>query len=558
MSTSKTTTIKLSHNGGAEKRRLQADLSEGIDGLRAALLKKLGLKPGTNVKKVEWKDEEGDWIALMSDSDVEEVRSLNLLNIRIVTDAVEEEETMPKEALVEWVSAHLNTAELDAEGLADMAPGDIARVLIGARIPPRFLMGRLLDVGRDDAPEEVMSYLRKRCRAVAHAGRHGGRGGCRGRGRGRGGGGRGPAGHGHGGMPRWLRRRLRHHGDHGGSGSGSDEDSDGALHSDSEHVDAMMPPPPFAPHHRHHGRHGHGHGGHHHGHHRGHHHDPEHYHGVKSNGHRHPRGPGRKPAARFVSHVTLSPESIVAAGANVSKTWRVRNDSEQAWPEDVALVYIGGEDSDCLAHATNIPVRGAVPPGGEVDVTLEFTAPPAPGRYQPFWRLVDVATGARFGNRLWATFVVAAESTTDATSSSSSSSSSDGEGVGVEDAAPAPRHMDEDERSGRVIKKERLRELRAARRAAKAASKSEARASKAAFKHERRAIKVAAKVDAALAGRWSDEWAQLCALGAGRPRSEGGRPVRAARLLAKFSGNVERVVTTLMEAGWEPARAGHA
>lgn len=138
--------------------------------------------------------------------------------------------------------------------------------------------------------------------------------------------------------------------------------------------------------------------------------------------------PGRS-VARFVKHVNLQDNEIVEAGSKLTKTWRVRNDSDMPWPEQCELVCVGG-DSSLVAEQT-VSVRGGIQPGTETDISVQLNAPLATGTHQMFWRLRDKASGKRFGQRLWIKIAVGA----------SSSSSSTEEETGSYVNLNAPSHL---------------------------------------------------------------------------------------------------------------------
>lgn len=105
--------------------------------------------------------------------------------------------------------------------------------------------------------------------------------------------------------------------------------------------------------------------------------------------------------ARFVQDV-LSASEPVPPGSVSTHTWRVRNDASVAWPTDVILMHVGGDNFG----VDTIPVRGQVAPGCEADLSVELTAPMQPGTYEAFYRCKEVG-GRRFGQRLSAKLVVA-------------------------------------------------------------------------------------------------------------------------------------------------------
>lgn len=134
--------------------------------------------------------------------------------------------------------------------------------------------------------------------------------------------------------------------------------------------------------------------------------------------------------------------SAVGPGSVFVKTWRVRNDSPWTWPENVELVFIGG-DKEMLIATTGaaviasapaiersrkpgrgigsrkwepelsaaFPVQGGLAPGAETVLECPLQAPEKPGRYECFFRLREKGeSGAKFGQRLFCSVHVEAQS----------------------------------------------------------------------------------------------------------------------------------------------------
>lgn len=116
--------------------------------------------------------------------------------------------------------------------------------------------------------------------------------------------------------------------------------------------------------------------------------------------------------ARFIRHVTLPDNEVVEAGSAIQKTWRLRNDSDEPWPEQCQLICVGG-DSSLLANQA-VSVRGGIQPGTETDISINLSAPLSSGSHQMFWRLCDATTGKRFGQRLWIKITVNSSSSSSA------------------------------------------------------------------------------------------------------------------------------------------------
>lgn len=107
------------------------------------------------------------------------------------------------------------------------------------------------------------------------------------------------------------------------------------------------------------------------------------------------------PSARFVVDVSFPDGLGVKTSSTFSKTWRLSNDGEAAWPEGCRLMFVSGELMD--GPRAGLPVQ-SIAPGELVDVTVELTAPAARGRYVGYWRM-QTSNGEWFGHRLWADIV---------------------------------------------------------------------------------------------------------------------------------------------------------
>jgi len=108
--------------------------------------------------------------------------------------------------------------------------------------------------------------------------------------------------------------------------------------------------------------------------------------------------------AIFEADVTLPDGTIVAAGAKaLIKTWRVA--AKAPWPEDTALLHVGG-DMELRPTLARIPI-GATAAGESRELSVELTAPTRPGRFWSYWRLVSDSRPELFGLRVWADLRVA-------------------------------------------------------------------------------------------------------------------------------------------------------
>ena len=98
-------------------------------------------------------------------------------------------------------------------------------------------------------------------------------------------------------------------------------------------------------------------------------------------------------SAQFVADVTIPDGTSVAPGATFVKTWRLLNNGTCTWTTSYSVVFTGG---DQLGAPAVIPMPSAIAPGATVDISVNLTAPSAPGHYRGNWKLRN-ASGILFG-----------------------------------------------------------------------------------------------------------------------------------------------------------------
>lgn len=106
--------------------------------------------------------------------------------------------------------------------------------------------------------------------------------------------------------------------------------------------------------------------------------------------------------AQFIADVTVPDGTSFSAGATFNKTWRLKNIGSCTWTTSYALVFDTGQQMGAPA-SINFP--SSVAPGQTVDLTLNMTAPSAPGHYIGYWKFKN-ASGVLFGigttaNKSW-------------------------------------------------------------------------------------------------------------------------------------------------------------
>lgn len=96
---------------------------------------------------------------------------------------------------------------------------------------------------------------------------------------------------------------------------------------------------------------------------------------------------------RFIADVTIPDKTVVTPGGTFTKVWRVKNSGTCTWTSSYRLAFAGGNQ---MSGPGTVSISGNVAPGAEYDVSVNQTAPTAPGEYQGRWQFVD-NTGAVFG-----------------------------------------------------------------------------------------------------------------------------------------------------------------
>ncbi len=92
--------------------------------------------------------------------------------------------------------------------------------------------------------------------------------------------------------------------------------------------------------------------------------------------------------SQFITDVTVPDGTIMTPGQTFTKTWRFRNAGSCSWTPSYAIVFSSGDSMN--GPATQALV-GNVNPGQTVDISVNLTAPTAPGDYKGWWKLRNAA-----------------------------------------------------------------------------------------------------------------------------------------------------------------------
>lgn len=98
--------------------------------------------------------------------------------------------------------------------------------------------------------------------------------------------------------------------------------------------------------------------------------------------------------AKFEADINYPDDTVVESGKNFDKKWRLRNDGTCSWTSGYKVVFVSG---DAMGGAGTMPLtNAAVQPGASVTVSVNLTAPSAPGTYRANYKL-QAADGSLFG-----------------------------------------------------------------------------------------------------------------------------------------------------------------
>jgi hypothetical protein len=95
----------------------------------------------------------------------------------------------------------------------------------------------------------------------------------------------------------------------------------------------------------------------------------------------------------FVADISLPDGVLIQPGKPFQKTWRMRNTGTCTWTEDYSLAFHSG---DSMGTYASEPLGASVPPGQEINLSIDLTAPLLHGRYKSYWML-RTSDGTHFG-----------------------------------------------------------------------------------------------------------------------------------------------------------------
>ena len=104
----------------------------------------------------------------------------------------------------------------------------------------------------------------------------------------------------------------------------------------------------------------------------------------------------------FVRDVTIPDGTIVLPGQKFVKTWLMQNTGTCTWNGTYSMAFVSGE----AMSGTTTPLTITVPPGQQLEISVNLTAPTQTGDHKGIWRLTN-GNGLFFGNSPWVLITVA-------------------------------------------------------------------------------------------------------------------------------------------------------
>merc|ERR1712226_1154256 len=101
-------------------------------------------------------------------------------------------------------------------------------------------------------------------------------------------------------------------------------------------------------------------------------------------------------SCELVQDTTVGEGESVEPGSDFVKTWVLKNNGRNSWPEnDLYFIFVAGDRLKCKRY---LRVE-SIDAGECVSLSMKMTAPRQPGRYVSQWRMIS--DGYPFGETIW-------------------------------------------------------------------------------------------------------------------------------------------------------------
>jgi hypothetical protein len=106
--------------------------------------------------------------------------------------------------------------------------------------------------------------------------------------------------------------------------------------------------------------------------------------------------------AIFVEDVTIPDGTVISPGAAFTKTWKLQNGGSTTWSTSYSLAFVDGVQ---MGSTTSVPLSQSVPPGAQINISVDLLAPTDPGSYQGYWKMQN-ASGHSFDDVVYVLITV--------------------------------------------------------------------------------------------------------------------------------------------------------
>ncbi|KAL7648486.1 UNVERIFIED_CONTAM: hypothetical protein RMT77_000392 [Armadillidium vulgare] len=102
------------------------------------------------------------------------------------------------------------------------------------------------------------------------------------------------------------------------------------------------------------------------------------------------------PQMTFLKDITIGEGESVPPNTRFVKTWKIKNNGDDSWPNGCQLIYTGGDRMGAPSQVSINPLL----PGHEAEISVEMISPMETGLYSSKWRL-STPQGNFFGDTIW-------------------------------------------------------------------------------------------------------------------------------------------------------------
>lgn len=112
--------------------------------------------------------------------------------------------------------------------------------------------------------------------------------------------------------------------------------------------------------------------------------------------------------AAWIADVTIPDGTKMDPNQNFKKTWTLNNNGTCTWDTTYQLAFVDGDKM----NGSNVHVTVSVPPGQQINITLDLQAPGSYGDYKGTWQMQN-PQGQFFGSQIWVSIKVRNPAATD-------------------------------------------------------------------------------------------------------------------------------------------------